>query len=117
MWEFIKQDTNTTKLVKAILETVTFVGNHLLEEKALLLSSASIVFLESYECKQCYTNISSVDVTLETADSYIKFNSRWLLNQLIAHLNRLCNLNAYIKGLVLFCIKSMVIFLQAYHGP
>jgi hypothetical protein len=90
-WSYTKNDTETDLLTKAILETVIFVAQRLFENKALLLSTACIAFLEKYSDESHETEINSVsDVSIEIAigNSAIKFTSRWLLRQLTLHLHR-----------------------------
>ena len=84
-WLFIQQ--SVTHLNKSILEAVIFVARHLKQNKALLLSSASIIFTESYAGSKVTSNSSAINLNLETDDSTTKFTSLWLLNNLIIHLN------------------------------
>ena len=76
---------NIDKLTKAILSSVVFVAKYLLAQKALLLPWACHVFLQVYNVQ--YTDIKSVQVSLELKDSSVQFSSRWLLHQLIVHLD------------------------------
>jgi hypothetical protein len=46
-WLEVKEWSTTTKLEKAVLETVIFVSRHLLQEKALLLSTACATFVRT----------------------------------------------------------------------
>lgn len=84
-WLFIQQ--SATHLNKSILEAVIFVARHLKQNKALLLSSASIIFTELYTGSKVTSNSSAIKLNLETDDSTTKFTSHWLLNNLIIHLN------------------------------
>ena len=85
-WEAIKKDYNTDQLTKAVLSSVIFVAKYLLLQKALLLPWVCQVFLSAYGIQ--YTgDIKSVQVILEVGDSSVKFSSRWLLHQLITHLD------------------------------
>ena len=79
-------DNSDDKLTKAILASVLFVGEHLVIEKALLLPQVCRVFLENYGVTLT-DGLKSVDLNLEVGDSTVKFSSRWVLNQLIIHLN------------------------------
>ena len=76
---------NIDKLTKAILSSVVFVAKYLLAQKAVLLPWACHVFLQVYNVQ--YTDIKSVQVSLELKDSSVQFSSRWLLHQLIVHLD------------------------------
>ena len=76
---------NTDKLTKAILLSVIFVAKHLLAQKALLLPWACPVFFQAYDVH--YADIKSVKVKLELGESTVQFSSRWLLPQLILHLD------------------------------
>ena len=73
---------NTTEEPTSTLHTVITVANHLLQNKALLLPVASKLFISSY-----LSDTSETDIYLDLGDYTIKFSSRWLLNQLIAHLH------------------------------
>ena len=76
---------NIDKLTKAILSSVVFVAKYLLAQKAVLLPWVCHVFLQVYNVQ--YTDINSVQVSLELKDSSVQFSSRWLLHQLIVHLD------------------------------
>ena len=76
---------NTDTLTKAILLSVIFVAKHLLAQKAILLPWACHVFLQAYDVQ--YADIKSVKVKLELGESTVQFSSRWLLHQLILHLD------------------------------
>lgn len=84
LWEQAQKDTHST-LTKAILATVINVGKHLLQNKALFLTSDGNIFLEAYG-EEYSGSISSADVYIDTGDCTIQFSSRWFLNQLIIHL-------------------------------
>ena len=85
VWEQAQKDAESL-LTKAVLEAVIIVVKSFLQNKALLLSSVRNIVLEAYMGEIALDGISSLDVTIETGDSSIKFTSRWLLHQLIAHL-------------------------------
>ena len=85
-WVNKHNDDCTDKLTKAILKAVTYVANHLLVEKALLLPWACQVFLEAYDVQHT-GSIKSAKITIETGESTVMFTSRWLLHQLIIYLN------------------------------
>jgi hypothetical protein len=54
----------------------------------VLLTTACTIFLEMYTGETCNESVSSVDVCIETGDAIIQFSARWLLHQVIAHLNK-----------------------------
>lgn len=87
LW-LLAKESNTNTLTKSILEIVIFVSKHLLDDKALLLTTASMIFLEAYTGQRDIDSVSSVALELEIGNSTIKFSSRWLLNQLIFHLHK-----------------------------
>ena len=85
-WRAQGNDEHTDTLTKAVLTAILFVAEHLVQNKALLLPQVCRVFLEAYGV--LYTDsIKSVDLTLEVGENKVKFSSRWVLNQLIIHLN------------------------------
>lgn len=90
-WLQEQNDINTSEVTKSVLEAVVFVANHLRQDKALLLSAASTVFAEHYTRETLTCSISSLSLTIETEESTLKFSSRWLLNNLIIHLNNFLN--------------------------
>jgi hypothetical protein len=81
-----KQTSNI--LTQSILEAVIFIARELSQEKAVLLTTACTIFLEMYTGETCNESVSSVDVCIETGDAIIQFSARWLLHQVIAHLNK-----------------------------
>ena len=85
-WVDQYDDGNTDKLTKATLQTVIYVANHLLQEKAVLLPWACKVFLKSYESEYA-GSVTSAKVTVETGDGTVIFSARWLLHKLIEYLN------------------------------
>ena len=85
-WVDQYNDGNTDKLTKATLQTVIYVANHLLQEKAVLLPWACKVFLKSYESEYA-GSVTSAKVTVETGDGTVIFSARWLLHKLIEYLN------------------------------
>ena len=74
------------KSTKAIVSSVIYVAQHLLVQKALLLPWVCQVFLNVYGI-QPSEDTNTVQVTLDVGDSSVKFTSRWLLHQLITHLD------------------------------
>ena len=85
-WEATKEDSKTDHLTKAIVSSVIYVAQHLLVQKALLLPWVCQVFLDVYGI-QPSEDTNTVQVTLDVGDSSVKFTSRWLLHQLITHLD------------------------------
>ena len=105
-WVNKYNNENIDTLTKAILETVIYIANNLLLEKAVLLPWACKVFLQSY-AEYGYTScITSAKVTIETRDSSVMFSGKWLLHQLIEYLN------SYMK--VKMC-HSVVNFFHTYY--
>ena len=84
--KIINNGGQANKYSQAILQTVIYVANHLLQEKAVLLPWACKVFLQSYESEST-GSVTSAKVTVETGDSTVILSSRWPLHQLIEHLN------------------------------
>lgn len=86
MWQ-LAQSTTKNKVTSCTLKTVIYVAKHLLQNKALLLSTVSIFFAEAYTESAVTCNASEIELTLETDDSILRFSSKWLLNNLIVHLH------------------------------
>jgi hypothetical protein len=86
------------------MTTVVAVAKALCHEKALLLSSACEIFVNMYSGETIIDSISYVELYLETEDSTIRFTSRWLLNQLIIHLQKNLNFKCIRKkyGIILY---------------
>lgn len=99
-WVDQYNDGNSSKLTKAILQTVVFVANHLFQEQAVLLPWA----LQSYEPEYA-GSVTSAKVTIETGDSTVTFTGRWLLHQLIEYLN--CYMCIRWAGTSKFCWVSL----------
>ena len=74
------------KVTNSILESVLFVAKHLLEDKALLLTTVASVFIKSYTGEKVNNMLESIEI--EMGISTIKFSNRWLLNQSICYLNK-----------------------------
>ena len=86
-WEAEITCDATTHLTRAVLSAVVAVAKCFTQDKALLLSDASEVFLSAYCDKSNVTNsVSNTNVILETENGITKFTPRWLLYQLILHL-------------------------------
>ena len=79
----------TTHLTRAVLSAVVAVAKCFTQDKALLLSDASKVFLSAYcDESNVTTSVSNTNVILETENGTTKFTPRWLLYQLILHLKK-----------------------------
>ena len=80
-------DGDTDELTRAVLNTVLFVADEILHERAILLRKAWQVFTKAYLS-------ASNQLQLEVGDSTITITSQWLLHQLIlylqAHLSYRC---------------------------
>ena len=86
IWTLAQAEHSDDKLTNSVLDAVLFVGKNLLEDKALLLSTVSSVFIESYTGEKIMNKHESI--VIEMKNSVIKFSNRWLLNELICYLNR-----------------------------
>lgn len=93
---------------KTILLTVVFVAQQLINDKALLLTTASFFFLQEYTGETQIDSIASVELEIDTGNSTVKFTSRWLLHQLISHLHKFMECNVYISVTELSYIKRVV---------
>ena len=65
-----------------------FVAKHLISQKAVLLQVCH-VFLDIYGFHNI-EDIKSIQPTLKVEESMVQFSSRWLLHQLIYHLESCC---------------------------
>ena len=86
IWGLAEVENCDDKVTNSILESVLFVAKHLLEDKALLLTTVASVFIESYTGEKVNNMLESIEI--EMGNSTIKFSNRWLLNQLICYLNK-----------------------------
>ena len=85
-WKAEANGNDTGLLTVALLRSVLFVAEHMLQDKALLLPQACNIFLQAYRVN--YTgSIRAVQLDLDIGDSSVKFSARWLLNQLIIYLS------------------------------
>ena len=82
-WMAIVSDKETNILTKSIMKSIIFVADNLIHQKAVLLLWVCQVFLDVSKGSK-----STPSPTLEVGESTVKFSSRWLLNQLISHLNQ-----------------------------
>lgn len=85
-WRLNLESEELDSLLAAVLKTVQHVANNLLQERALLLPLVCLVFLKMYGVHHA-DSIQSLNLEIDTGKSRVKFSSRWLLNQLILHLN------------------------------
>ena len=85
-WKAQANETNSDIVMVAVLRTVILVADYLLQEKALLLPQACLIFFNAYGINHP-SSITSLQLDLDVGESTVKFSSRWLLNQLIIHLN------------------------------
>ena len=86
IWALAQVENCDDKVTNSILESVLFVAKHLLEDKALLLTTVASIFIESYTGEKVNNMLESTEI--EMGNSTIKFSNRWLLNQLICYLNK-----------------------------
>ena len=63
-WAKVQKEPSTDLLTNAILETVIFVAKQLYQEKALLLSTACSVFLDTYTGQNTMCSISSTEAVI-----------------------------------------------------
>ena len=78
-WKVEANGNDTDLLTVALLRTVLFVAEHMLQDKALLLPQACNIFLQSYGINHT-GSIRAVQLDLDIGDSSVKFSARWLLN-------------------------------------
>ena len=95
IWLETFNDVNTSILTKSILRAVLVVGDNLLRQRAVLLPQVSQVFFNTY---------GAVTAELEVENTEVKLSSRWLLHQLLLHLNNFmeCRCEHRHVGTVLF---------------
>lgn len=77
----ILADTNTDAVTKATLHAVLYVVDNITHERAILLPWVSQVFLATYT-----TESKRDQIVLEVGEGTVKYTTRWLLSQLILHL-------------------------------
>ena len=93
IWAMTVEDKHTNALTRAILLTVIFVAKMLKNDKALLLPHAVNVFQTHYSALAGEDS----NMLLELGDSTIAFSARWLLSQLIIHLQPYMNYRCVVK--------------------
>lgn len=94
LWRYELSNTED-RLKVAELETVLHVAKNLQHQEAILLPTASAVFLDSY-CGAGQWS-SDVPVVLEMSDSTVKFSHKWLLHLLIIYLQPYMQYKCVIK--------------------
>ena len=82
IWFAKVADGDTYELTRAVFNTVLFVADEILHERAILLPKAWQVFTKAYLSTSTTTN----HLQLEVGDSTITITSQWLLHQLILYL-------------------------------
>ena len=87
------KDENTNELTRVILAAVVFVADKLLQDRAVLPPHAVSVFLEKYTHIVPHAN----DLDLDLGEDKVKISSRWLLHQLIIHLQPYMNFKCIVK--------------------
>ena len=93
-WTTRSSDETTDELTRAVLTTVIFVGTSLQQDRALLLPQAVTVFTENY-----HQGNGGEDLCLELRDGSVTFSARWLMNQLITHLEPYMSYKCTVKRL------------------
>ena len=78
----VQEEHADTLTYKSVVQSALFVAEHLVQDKAVLLPHVCRYFLTCYGVKS-----QNLTLTLEENDCTVKFSSRWLLGQLIIHLN------------------------------
>ena len=84
-WKVTIASEVTDTVTKATLHAVVHVANEITHERAVLLSRVSQVFLTSYTEDGDSETDRNV-LVLEVGEGTVKYTTRWLLNQLILHL-------------------------------
>ena len=97
LWKEKKSDENTDELTRAILETVLFVAIKLQQGIALLLPQAVTIFLANHP------HPPEEDYYLELEYGRVKFSPRWILHQIITHLQPYMNFKCVIR-----CIGTLI---------
>ena len=105
LWREVANDGNTPELTRAILATVLYVANKLQQDMALLLPHVATVFLSFY------SQGDREELYLVLGDGRVKFSPRWLMHQLITHLQPYMAYRCVIKkvGTLLYSKNSDVL--------
>ena len=78
----VQEEHADTLTYKSVVQSALFVAEHLVQDKAVLLPHVCRHFLTC-----CGVKSQNLTLTIEENDCTVKFSSRWLLGQLIIHLN------------------------------
>ena len=105
LWREIFKKDSTPELTRSVLATVIYVATKLQQDRALLLPHVTTVFL------QHYTSRDTEELYLDLGDGRVKFSSRWLMHQLIMHLQPYMHYKCVIKrlGTLLYSKNSDVL--------
>ena len=87
-WKMALTDEKITAVTQATLHAVLYVADEIMHQRAVLLPSVSIVFLAAYTTDS--ETDSNVHV-LAVGEGTVKYTTRWLLNQIILHLQSFIN--------------------------
>ena len=99
------------------LSAVVAVAKCFTQDMALLLSDVSKVFLSAYRDESnVTTSVSNTNVIRETENGTTKFTPRWLLYQLILHLNTKFGTILYKTGGDLITSLSWALGSRQYQG-
>ena len=89
LWEMAMHDSSRDDLTRSVLKTVIFVANQFEQGRAILLPKVVTFFLGIYSLSE--------DKYLSVEDGFVKFSSRWLMNQLITYLQPHMKFNCVVK--------------------
>ena len=117
LWKTTLAGGNIDEVTRALLKTVLVVAKLLQHEKALLLPQAAAVFREHYS-----PDNDDDDVYLEVRDGTVKFSARWLMNQLITHLQPYMGYRCVVDrlGTLIYSRNADImktLSLALYHSP
>ena len=87
-WKMALTDEKITAVTQATLHAVLYVADEIMHQRAVLLPSVSKVFLAAYTTDS--ETDSNVHV-LAVGEGTVKYTTRWLLNQIILHLQSFIN--------------------------
>lgn len=82
-WKVTLADEVTDVVTRATLHTVLYVADEIMHERAVLLPRASQVFIAVYTEN---SEQSQTEYVLEIGEGTVNYTTRWLLNQIILHL-------------------------------
>ena len=81
LWSMTLEDESTSVVNQAVLKTVIHIAKLLQQDKAILLPQAATLFRMKYPVGE-----ENSCLNLDVGDGTITFTNKWLLNQLILHL-------------------------------